>query len=320
VAARRTTSGFTLIEVLISVTIVVLLSVMIVQSIRGLTTTQAHSEGQLKVVSLAERVVQDLARDVRFSIRVYTEGDDAQECLAHLALTHDRMPADSRLPVAQNRGYFEPDPDDADLTGNQLLCVTRLPHVDVDVSEARDGSDLQRVDLYRFVVWHLARRADQRLDLVRWGSRAVASHPDLAAMADSGRRAAASLQLGESGVFHAWNPGASAGSEFFRIQPGSGELIPMDRTSERVGADPEQVQFELLSRRAAEIASNGGVTSFAVPAYAHARDDFPHGFEIKVDASGVGQLVLVRMVVALRQGGHVSNSTEMIRLISLREG
>ena len=45
---------------MISTVLVTLLSVMIVQALRGLTSTQAYAEGQTRVLSLAERVVQEI--------------------------------------------------------------------------------------------------------------------------------------------------------------------------------------------------------------------------------------------------------------------
>ena len=52
-----------------------------------------------------------------------------------------------------------------------------------------------------------------------------------------------------------------------------------------------------FARRAMRLAGNNTLHGIQVPAFAHAEGHFPDGFEVKIDGTGNGKLVLLRFVV-----------------------
>lgn len=314
-------AGFTLVELSIASVVLVVMSAVIVQSLRGLTAAQSSVQSQAKVASLVERVGVRIEVDVGHAAKLFGEGEDARAVLAQLdfeGLGGGAAPlADSRLPVARMTGVFEPDPADAVETGNLLLLARRDSKVAVESAPetvAPPVSMPRRIDLLRIVAWYVHDGGESGLDLSRFASVRLARLQDLQGLGDPARRARAARGLIELGVQMAWDP--STPTVFFALdeegnaQPlAAGTLVPCDVDD----SDPG-----VLSRRHVGLARNGTVAP-RVPRFARATAVFPHGFELKHDGNGSGDLVLLRMVVTTPTGPQrAANAAEVVRQIAFR--
>ena len=136
---RRNERGISLIEVAIVLIVISVLSVMIVQSIKGLATTQTYTRGQARVLEVADRVAQDIARDVRFAVRAYNETPRQRLFLDYLQLDEGMLAETTRMPITSEIGMFDVDPTGKPLTGNVMFMVTALPNLVIDISMVRSN-------------------------------------------------------------------------------------------------------------------------------------------------------------------------------------
>ncbi len=298
--------------------IIAVTSVVIIRSIKGLSHAQWEMSTRVKVESLCERVAVALETDVGHTYRMFAEDSDGRSFLARMELD-DRDPlAGSRMPVATSTGTFEPDPVDEVLTGNLLFLAAKDGHLVLDTREsgAPDPHDL-RVDTFRFVAWFLEEGRETGVDLSRWSSVRIAKHQDLgsASNADQLRRLAAALF--DAGVHYTWNPNEPADTAFQSIDS-TGSLSAVS-SSDLIPGDPGETDLGIFSMRFLGIAANGTVGA-QVPLYAQQTETFPHGFELKRDGDGSGDLLMIRIVGATPSGpARTVLHTEATRQVAFRE-
>lgn len=303
-----------LVEISLVSVVLVIMSAVIVQSLRSLSMTQSFIAEQTKVASLSERTLAAVESDVTYTMRLFAENDLGRAHLAAMELDGRTPLGGSRMPVPVAKGVFEADPVDAVQTGNLLFMARSVPHLLID---AGDGGtpDLLRVDAFRFVAWFLGPGPVTGVDLSRWSSVRVARWQDANAIADVDRRARLLRGLHEAGVRFIWDPNLDPADAFQSIEP-DGSLAP------RVGklpGDPLETELDIFGRRHLGIAANGS-TAIDVPKYAKAKATFPHGFEVKQDGDGSGGLLLVRLVGATRGGGeHRVAAAEAMRQTGFRQ-
>lgn len=317
---RRSESGVTLIEGVIVVMMVAILSIMIFQSVRSLAGTQTYSRDQGTVVDLSERVLEHVVRDARYAVRVLCASSEDDDYRAAIDLPTGMIFPSSAYPSFSDDGIFKQDASGAPRTGNLFVAFCAQPTMTLDLSFARDGSDLFRVDMYRVVAYFITEREDDGLDLARWCSQPLARWADLASISDVGRRSLVGQRLLEQGVMMTWDCRSDASEAFQLIDPVTGVLIPVVTPLAVVVEDPAQSIPRMFEAKRAEIAPNGsGSSRVRVPLYAIPSGDFPAGFEIKIDGSGMGRLMCVRIVSAMRRGDDLVNFAQVSRLVGLRD-
>lgn len=310
--------GVSLIEATIVMIVIAVLSVMIVQSIKGLATTQTYTRGQARVLEVADRVAQDIARDVRFAVRAYSEAATNRQFLSFLALKPGTLSASNRFPIASRVGMFDVDPPTKPYTGNALFIVKSLPSQIVDLSQLVGIKKLYRIDAFQFLIYYVTQRADGRQDIGRWSSHPVASYTELSAIEDENERAKAVAQLADQGVCCAWDPTEVASLAFYNLDARTGAMTLATAADKPVRQAVDLSIEEMLVARHLEIAENGSVR-MAVPKFATEGPNFPHGFEVRIDGPGTGRLVLIRLVVAKRAGDRIANAADVVRIVPLRD-
>ena len=303
---RRGEHGFTIVEVLIASAMTVFMSVLIIQAMRSLSSTQAYSEGQSSTTTMAERLVQRVVRDAQFALRLVPENAKSRGFLDAMNLGEITPAPDSRLPVASHLGYFEPDPVGENQTGNMLFMARALPAFVAPL--ASDPMVSVRVDLLRFVIYFTSVDGGN-IDLNRWGSVPIARFQDLDAIDLPGDRTATGMALRAEGVGYAWDTEKPLASAFYRIAD-DGSLIQLTG-SFQISAESAQTEAGILSARRTQIAPNGALNAVHVPAYAHEAPGFPNGFEVKIDGAGAGSLLLVRLVLLELR---LSQLTQMLKI------
>ena len=315
----RTEAGLTLVEVSIVSVVITIMSVAIAQSLRSLSQAHNSMVAQSRVSSITDRVTSMIAQDISDSIRMLEESPLAWELFQRL----DRSPAfatplsGSRCATATSSGTFSPDSAGLTLTGNVLLTFRRFGH-ELGVVTTGSGPQDLRVDIFRIVAWYLTEGTETGVDLNRWCSVKLARMQDIQSLGDPDQRLQFGLSLYDQGTRYAWDPLSPSPVEgFFEIRT-DGSLHRLD-ASRKVPMDDTESTDKFFGRRFCGVAANETPTA-QVPKFTTATASFPHGFEIKRDGDGSGDLVLFRLVTATRAGRHRYVTTyEATRQLSFRE-
>jgi competence protein ComGC len=314
-SGRRSAGGFTLVETMVVTTVIGVLTLLITESLADLSRSQTHTRGQWRIAEVNDSLMRGLAKDVACSVRLFTDGVVADDYLAALDYPATSLAPDSRLPALTDVGVFVPDGTGELLTGNVLFLGRFQAPESVEVPAAGGGTEPRRIDVLSFILYFTQRGADGHLDLERWGSAPLASYEDLMVIG-AGERATAAAELHQKGVRHAWAIGSDAGDGLFAITS-SGNLMALG--SRRVPGDPAERRTGVLRGRGMRVAENGTVGKLEVPAYAEPGPlGFPGGFELRVDGPTTGKLLLIRL--ALRKGDSGGNFSEVVRVLSCRDG
>ena len=314
---KRDASGFTMVEVAVVASVFSALTLLIVQALADLSRSQAFTRGQARIAETADRVMRGLVSDLTFSVRLFADGQIADDYLGSLAYPRATVTADARLPALTDKGYFEPDPSGKLETGNELFLARYVSPVVVTIPKGTTTQPM-RIDTLAFVVYYLRVGADGNLDLERWGSVPLARQDDIL-MVPVTERQGALAQLYGAGVRYAWDTNAPAASGLFEISS-LGTMDPLP-SSRKVATDPAQVQASIVGSRQIAVAKNGKVGNYHVPAYASPGVlGFPGGFEVKIDGPPSGKLALLRLVLRSGTGGTNDNFVEVVRMVSCRDG
>ncbi|MEM7204294.1 MAG: prepilin-type N-terminal cleavage/methylation domain-containing protein [Planctomycetota bacterium] len=309
---RRGEHGLTLVEVCVAMVATTILGIVAMQTVRGLATSQSFVEGQVRTRAIGERVMQAIQRDVAFSARIMQEDSAGRGLLAKMALADTPLEG-SRMPQASALGYFERDPEGKVQAGNLLFILRNEPPELVDLG----GSvGIWRCTVYRFVCYYLTGH-QEGLDINRWASVRVVRLPDVQRLADEAQRQALVGALGTKGIRYAWDPAAEEPESLFRFSPTS---APERLAAEaRLPGAGRQAELRLLHARRAAIAPNGARAPLTVPCYARPTATFPHGFELKVDGTGLGGLLLVRLALVGTSRGGSDHRSLTERRLSFRD-
>ncbi len=286
--ARRE-AGLSLIEIVIALAAFTTLLVVSMQTITGLTESQAYVEGKARTRALAERIVELVREDVLYSTRLFQHRSASYALIEKMALP-DMPLTDSRLPTSSAIGYFAPDPAGVIETGNLLFLLRTEPTIIADLDAVVPGM-LWRVSTYRFVLYYLT--GDEEYDLHRWASTVVADHHDIVRLTNQGQRHALVEVLLQQGIDFAWDSRAAPAASMYTLAI---DEDPAPLTPEtKVSMDQKFSAPSLVGARDCRIAANGTPAPLFVPSYARPTTYFPQGFEVKVDGNAIGGLLMVRI-------------------------
>lgn len=294
-AGRSRERGVSLVEVAISVAVLAVMALVITQTIRSLSQADAAMRDDARTRSLAERIVEGIEVDVRATVRMFAEDDAGRgyfgrcNVVGLLGAGASVLPG-SKLPIPLPLGTFAPDTALQAVTGNALVLGRRDG---VLVVPMPSGSP-RRVDMLRLVAWFLHGGGTTGVDLSRFTSARMARSSDVS-ISDPELRTALLAGLYAAGVRYTWDDTARVEVGVLALTPTGGQRALA--TTEKIAFDPALCEARLLGKRNLGIAKNRSVT-VPVPRFAVAGSNFPHGFEIKRDGDGSGDLLLVRVVVA----------------------
>lgn len=310
--------GVSLVEVAVSMVVLAIMSLVIVQTIRSLSQADTSIRDDSKARSLADRVIEHIESDVSCTARMFAEGDLARAYLARCDVVGllgqgGAVLTGSKLPVPSPLGTFEPDTPTTAFTGNLLLLGRRDGVVTVDLGAV--GGGMRRVDTLRLVAWFLHPGPVTGIDLSRWTSARIARSTDLDATSEPTQRAALLQGLVGLGIRYVWDLSERADASL-QVINGDGSLRPMT-TSETLAFDPQLSAPRIMGKRNLGIAKNRSLTT-PVPRFAIATSNFPHGFELKRDGDGSGDLLLIRLVIASTSQSRRAVFAEATRQVSFR--
>ena len=281
------------------------LMIMVTESMTTLSSVRSEQRTGFRVSAIADKMARRIEEDIEFASRIFVDTvDDA----AHLQAMQLGVSLDApsyRLPALTEHGYFAPDRAVPE-TGNVLMLAKRGPKVSATYLAAD-----YHIDSLVFVVY--APVADgSGLELIRWTSEIMVNYWDIMEISDVLARQDILQQLYDNEVFYCWDMMAEQSSAFWEIGS-DGTLTPRSVSNPVTGREDPDYSRMLRARRI-QIAENGAEIPHDVPAFAVAETNFPHGFEVKVDGSSAGKLVLVRMVMRSRDGRVRTASHEIHRL------
>ncbi|MHC5065658.1 MAG: hypothetical protein ACYTG5_16970, partial [Planctomycetota bacterium] len=106
---RTSCGGFTLLEGLMAFTALSMLSLMIAESIAGLSRTQVHQADQVRVDEVSGKFAREIRKQVGYASMVFTQGSYGDGYLAAMDSSTTTLLANSRLPLLTDRGFFDRD-------------------------------------------------------------------------------------------------------------------------------------------------------------------------------------------------------------------
>lgn len=285
--------GMSAIETMLVLLTLTILSSMIVNSIRRFTSAHAYSEGQARMHEVGDRVSRVVSDDASIASHVFTTTGEAAEYLARCDLA-GMVPFQPRAPTATERGYFTKDTATSATTGNFLFLAKACAPFRADLSG--DRTVIATVGSYRLVLYMPVVTPGRSLDLARWVSHKVARLNDIQRVLDPVRRTLLGQKLYDEGFRFAWEPGRPIATGLQLITAAGGLLLP--GVDDKVPGEQGELRPALLQVSRMALAANGALPSIQVPAFAIAQGGgFPGGFEVKVDGTGAGRMILVRLVV-----------------------
>jgi type II secretory pathway pseudopilin PulG len=286
--------GMTMLEVSIMGVVMSLLLVMVSESIAGLSQTRAEQRQRAAIGQVGDRIARQIERDVAFAARVFSASPDGTAYLDSIEIGAALRTSGRRLPTMTSNGLFDRDPAGKAETGNIVLLASRRDRVSVEV-EIDDETRTHCTQAYVFVVYSTKTLENGDLDVLRWVSRPLVNYWDAMEIGDERERTAVLARLYDAGIRYAWDPKAARESGLFLLEQ-AGALSAMPTSVLLAGAEDRQISDSLADRRM-RVVPNEGITQLPVPEFATPFGEHPGGFEVKIDGSEQGKLVLLRLVV-----------------------
>lgn len=285
----RDQSGMSTTEVLIMATVMSVLMIMVTESMNTLSGVRSEQRAAFRLGDVADRVARRVERDVDYSTRIFSNSAQDSEYLQAMDVGYDLLGNGARLPQLTANGYFEPDPPGVVETGNVLFVARRGPRVEVKYGMTGQF----HVQSLVFVVTAPIPEATS-FDLIRWISDPVVDYWDVNEITDPIARVDVLEQLYDNGVRYAWDSTSPRPTGLFEVTP-SGTLSQL-ATDAFVSGGEAVDSSRPFGKRRMRLAGNGKAGRWNVPAYAKADGTFPCGFEIKIDGSAAGKLLMLRMI------------------------
>ena len=314
----------TLVEMLVVLALVLVAWGVFLEVSVGVVQDYDNLSGRHLVARWGQQIINDI-RDDTLASRKYFE-DDARGTgyLDVMEMDAESPPLTSlRLPVIAENDSFGPDEPGNEKTGSALFFAKAQSPLVVTVPYQGIEDRTFRVSVYRFVLYYLAARPNQRigrfrgtLDLMRWASIPVADYDQVIAIQDPDpgdgidpRSEVVAAFVNEYGSTWLWDASRDATEAFYPcdqfgyVSPvplGSVEL-PRDGTAGLRSAIPTAA----TTNKHASVCWNAGHGGFevglAVPRFAVADttgDGFPHGFEVQIVGPSGARELLLRLAIA----------------------
>jgi len=303
VGSRRP-RGFTALEMLITVVILGMTTLVIERTVTGVTETERLMRSIRATITKGQEGAYRLRDLVATSRKLYGNDTVGKAYLAKLASSGVPIFTGSRLPSFDEVNELGPDAAGDPKTGNVLLFVRESDPAPCVANAALKKTRL--VDTYRFVCVYLTQSARKlisggpaALDLVEWRSKGFPSYTQVTAISDTTERTNVVKDLyTRYGYDYLWDSGAAVGTAFYAID-GSGTIAA---TASTVATIPEDRNVSLRGRF---VAGNIGVartdmtskprqpifTTEPVATWT------PNGFEVKVVGPSGSRKVWIRLTV-----------------------
>lgn len=322
----RQQEGFTLVELVISATVLVMLMYMV--STLAESGNDAHKYGEriTRVTEITQSIVDDMRRELTSSVRLFPDDADGNGYVGLLDSSGFPTRLASSLPALDSSGIFEQETSTAAKTGNQLAFARHAWRTEFTTTAGRSF----RIDVYRLVDYYLAAEGAGPqpgsaigLNLVKWVSEPLADGYQIDGIADATDRAEVCMHLlnatpDDDGVVHpavevVWlrnDPPLQVGT-LRQIQT-AGTLNTSPPASRGVSwtilPDVKMSSQGLLFYRHHSVVTNYAPSTYGIGRFSvvdNTGDGFPHGFEVQMIGPASARQVLLRLlVVSTNNHGH----------------
>jgi prepilin-type N-terminal cleavage/methylation domain-containing protein len=315
--ARMTTPatgdrGHTLLEMII----VIAVFAVVLFLVHGGISASVHANDQMQRTNrlnvMSHDILSRIERDLARSHRVFTESQSARDLIARLEGKGAAILENSLLPIVDSAGILERDETDNRRTGNVLMFAATIPPISTDISDEFSPERLIRIDLYRFVIYHLANHSANtedhpRNDIRRWSSLPVASYVQVMKVKDDDDRRRLVHALIEFGVAALWDSTADdADAAFCPLV--DGELPGDPDAAYEVPRDPvTSPDTGLVGNVRAGIAVRADEAPDA-RIFAPEGSTMTPGFEVKMVGPASARQVLINLTTI----AHKPNSTPIL--------
>lgn len=304
-ARRRRSAGYTYIEVMLSLGLVLLLAFVVERTLTRTHETERLLDALRRVTERGQRVSFEITQAVKSSRKLFQDDAVGRDYLSHLDLARLPPSADARLPRIDEVNDLGPDDTGDPRTGNVLLFVQEGDPV-ACVSDPATGA-VRYIDAYRFVCIYPAGTSETvvladapALDLVIWQSTPFPSRTQVAAIEDDAERQQVVRELtGRHGFDFAWDATSPVDAAFFAMDV-LGTIV------DTPSPDPLILEDPLWSGRGRLVYAKVQLSRTDPSSY-HRRAVFsaddpatwsPDGFEVKIAGASGSRKVWIHVVVS----------------------
>ena len=320
--STKNDAGFTLVELMVAATLLVLMVVGVSRLSMSSVTAQDYAARLNRVTELTQTVLDRMRVELLSSVRVFGAGTEGTNNLATLDLVGmpARLPG-TRLATISATAQLRPDTAGAEITGNSLFFA-RLAWTDHFVCTS--GNDYL-VDVYRWVYYYTTPvdggptpGTSTGLNMIRVSSEPLADAASVDRIANVTDRNELLLHLLDgtpdaTGVSRdpcalVWRRAGDplVAGTIRQISQSSGAMsaTPIDGRTSPWRIRREATKADLLVYRHHSVATNYSQASFGVGRYgivSNAGSGFPHGFEVQTVGTSSARQTMLHLVVVNNQ-------------------
>lgn len=313
--------GFTLVETIIVLTVLVFLVSVMANLIINTSSTQKYIEQMARCTEVNQEIINDMRSELLTTVTLFEGGTLGDGYFKSLIYDPSSPPlGTSRQATLIANDTFQTETVSGALTGNVLMFAGQARTDEYTCL----SSNTYRIDIYRIYCYYLTKEdggpkpgTPIGLNLSRFVSEPLADGDQIDAMADATDRIEvlshlANGTLDDAGEAHAitklvWRRGRDIGilDTMREIDPSTGTLSSVPLGTRPVGAwkifrEPTKSHRGLLHYRHFSIATNYGDDRLGVARFGKMSttgDGFPHGFEVQIAGPSAARQVLVHISV-----------------------
>jgi type II secretory pathway pseudopilin PulG len=312
-------SGFSILEVIVSTSLIVVMVVVVVRLTMAGNDAQEFARRLNRVTEITQDLLDDVRLELVGSLRLFGNTTEGNENLAviDMAGAPPVLPG-SRLPIVASAGQIQRDAPGNQITGNSFFYA-QVAFTDRFVcSSGREYF----VDVYRWVYYYLTPEdggpqpgTPLGLNLVRLETERLVDGGQLDRITDPTDQAEVTTHLvtgtpdatgiARSPVHLVWMHGGlpTVDGTFRQIDPADGTLSAVPLAPRPPTWQVQRLEPDLsgiLSYRHHSIASNHALPSWGAGRFGiidNSGAGFPHGFEVQIVGPSSARQVLVHMIV-----------------------
>lgn len=299
-------------EITVTLALVSVISLIFFEMYVGMMRSGMFLESHNDLAVSSQQALNRIRREIIQSRIIFQDDAAGNGYLGALGLPGAApLYDDSRLPVIDPNGAFEPDTAGDEKTGNILLMARQLRPLELPLDHDADASTAEidfLTDVYRFEMFYLSPNSGRSfrpfthyLDLVKVQSPVYADYFQLNGLPAAHRDALAQALFAE-GIDRAWDPTQPVATAMYSIAADgtmtavNSPSIAIEKTESlfpqfRGGAVTGNINYSVAMLHDPPL-----TLTVAVPRFGLANGQFPGGFEVQMAGPTGARKVMARLV------------------------
>jgi len=224
VKAPRSARGFTMVELLISATIMTTLVLLITPLFNVATQGFTSQDAGLNLKSSSQNAINHIGNMLTESKRLFQNTTNDLNYLNRVQMTGvPPVLSGSQLPLIEETGSLSPGTTTftAGSVGNSLFFASFNGPLDLVVTDSTASTSTIRIDVYHFNYYFLAPDYTKSIaglaqqDLWEWKSINYADYDEITAVTDATKLTNTVIGIYNSGIQFAWDPSSTTVSSAF---------------------------------------------------------------------------------------------------------